>query len=120
MAVVQEFFTQDGLIAGDHILETDVETLENPSNLSRGAVLGKVTATSRVKLVDGQASDGSQNPRFILTAAISTTGSPVSVGIYKSGDFNDSKISLGGTTVAADVKVALRNLAIYLKTPGER
>lgn len=121
MAEVKETFSPDNLIAGDYPIVTEaVIVLNGLQSLTRGAVLGQITSGGQYKITDPQASDGSENPKAILINTISGLGSAVTVPAYISGEFNDGVITLGGTGVAADVKVALRDLNIYLKAVSDR
>ncbi len=113
-----ETFTHDNLQAGDFPIVTDAVTILSGENLTRGAVLGKVTASGKYILCDTAAVDGSEDPKFILAEDADASGGDLDdVPVYASGEFNDNKISLGGATTPADVKEALRDRSIYLKTP---
>lgn len=113
-----ETFAHDNLHAGDFPIVTDAVTIVSGQTVSRGAILGKITASGKYKLCDTAAGDGSEAPKFVLARDTDASGGDVTdVPVYASGEFNDNKISLGGATTVADVKEALRALSIYLKTP---
>ncbi len=108
----------DNLIAGDFPIDTDAVTILSGENLARGAVLGKITASGKYRECDTAAVDGSEDPKVILARATDASGGDVDdVPIYNTGQFNDNKITLKGATTVADVKEALRDRCIFLKTP---
>lgn len=112
-----ETFTYDHLFAGDADIITDSGTLVTGQNLPRGAVLGKITASGKLKLVDSAASDGSQAPYAILAANTDATSADKTCPLYMAGEFNSNGLTFGGTDTAATHKVALRDIGIYLKDP---
>jgi len=114
--MAQETFSPDNVIAGDFPLVTDQVTLLSGENLSRGSVLGKVTASGKYKLCDVLASDGSEAPKVVLVNDTDASGGDAAnTPVYLTGEFNQNAIGLGGTTSAAAVKDALRDLSIFLK-----
>jgi hypothetical protein len=111
-------YIPDQLIAGDLKRVTDSVTIVSSAALTRGAVLGIVTASGKYKLAASAAGDGSQTPVAILAQDTDASGGDV-VGapIYLMGEFNANALSLGvGTTLAA-AKTALRAVGIFIKTP---
>ncbi len=83
--------------------------------LTRGAVLGRITASSKGKLVDNAQTDGSQSIYAILAEDVDTTGGDVTSVVYLSGAFNSNALTFGGDDTAADHKDAARALSIYFK-----
>ena len=105
------------LEAGAFPVVTDNVTILSGEVLTRGAVLGKVTASGKYRECDTAAVDGSEDPKFILAEdADATAGDLTLVPVYASGEYNQERITLKGSTIVADVKEALRALSIYLKT----
>lgn len=110
-----ETYSPDNLLAGDYPAVTDEVTVVSGQNLSRGALLGKITASGKYKLCDSASVDGSQAPVAIL-AEDTDASSADAVGLaYLSGAFNESGVTFGGTDTAATHRAALRDLNIYLK-----
>lgn len=110
-------FTPDGLIAGTQVpvLVEGVTIASGQGLLRRGTVLGVVTSTGKSVAVNKAASDGSQNPRSILTDDIDATTEEVKTTAYISGEFNKNVLSFGGKTdKAADFELELRKLGIFL------
>lgn len=115
---MSETFTPDNLLAGDFPIVTGTVTIASGQVLPRGAVLGTVTATGKHLLCDTAAVDGSQDPTHILAEDVDASLADVEGISYLTGEFNEEQISLGGATVAADVRSALRALAIFLQAPS--
>ena len=113
--VSQDTYTPDRLIAGDHPLITETVTIGSGSNLVRGAVLGRITASGKFILSLSGASDGSQTPVAILADDAAAAGADVTAGIYVAGEFNAAALTLGASHTAASVRPALRAASIYLK-----
>jgi len=79
----------------------------------RGAVLGKITASGKYKLVDSAAVDGSENPVAVLLDAVDATAADKVGTLTLSGDFNANALTYGGSDVSTDHEDALRILNIY-------
>ncbi|MBW1998616.1 MAG: head decoration protein [Deltaproteobacteria bacterium] len=80
--------TQDNLIAGPMPRSEVGIVLASGENLSRGAPLGRVTATGKYKEWDPNASDGTQNFRAILAEDCDASGGDENCVAYFSGQFN--------------------------------
>jgi hypothetical protein len=112
-----ETFTPDRLIAGCCDCVTDSGTLVSGQNLTRGALLGKITTGGKLTLCNSAAVDGSAVPYAILAASVDASGGDKVCSLYKAGEFNDNAITFGGSDTAATHKEALRDVGIYLKSP---
>ena len=108
--------THDNLIGGDAINAVTESIVVDTGVLSRGALLGKITATGKYVLSASAAADGSQTPVAILAEDVNATSADVTTIAYFSGEFNQTAMTFGAGHTAASVKDALRNLNIYLKT----
>jgi hypothetical protein len=85
--------------------------------LRKGAVLGKVTADGKYKLVDKAATDGSEKASVVLaTETVDTTGGDQEVVVYTQGIFNYDAlyVAAGDTVKAHEEELRLGN--IYFKT----
>lgn len=112
-----ETFTYDQLFAGDADIITDSGVLVAGQNLKRGAVLGKITASGKLTLVNSANVDGSQNPYAILAADTDATTADKTCPLFVAGEFNSNGLIFGGTDTPATHKAALRDLGIFLKDP---
>jgi len=114
---MSETYTPDRLIAGDYPLVTDEATILAGQTLSRGALLGKITASGKYQLCDSAASDGSEAPQAILAEDVDASGGDTVAPVYLSGAFNENAVIFGGSDDADTHRAALRDLNIYLKSP---
>ena len=110
-----DVFTPDRLIAddADDIIGKGI-TLVAGQNLTRGAVLGKITASGKYTLSLAAASDGSQNPSVILAQDCDASLGDAAAAAYFSGVFNGSALTIGTGHTTATVTDALRGLSIMI------
>lgn len=114
---MSEVFTPDNLIAGETQTVCDIVTIASGALLSRGAVLGKVTATGKYKLSASGASDGSQVATAILAEKTDATSADVTnVAVYIKGEFSSNALSFGVGHSLTSVKDTLKDNGIYIKT----
>ena len=106
----------DQLYAGSFPKVNEAETFENGQDIKRGDVLGKVTGSGEVKLMDAAAADGSENFYGVAVEDVDATAA-ARVGIVgKTGTFNETVLNFGGATTIADVdKDEARKLGCFFK-----
>lgn len=98
-------YTPDNLVADiDFPVTTEVVTVKEGQELSRGAVIGKVTADDKYILSLSGAADGSQSPKRILAEDVDASGGDVEAIAYKSGQFNINSMTLGTGHTFATIK----------------
>lgn len=91
----------DNLVIGSGVFNQDtrIVTITVPDGgYAKGALLGKITATSKYILSENAATDGSESAKAILESAIENdTGSPVDVEavVYCAGTFNNLGVTYG-------------------------
>lgn len=104
------------LIAGDTMprVTTDV-VIAASQTIVRGSLLGRITANGQWVLSLAGSSDGSQIPRAVAAAAITTTGATAEVAAYRTGEFSEAAITFGTGHTAASVREGLADLNIYLR-----
>lgn len=108
-------FVPDQLVAGPLQLVTDTVTVSG-GDYKRGTVLGMITASGKYTACLKTASDGSETPCAILVDDVhATTHGDQSGGVYLMGEFNQNRVTIDASWTIADMKVALRPLAIFLK-----
>jgi hypothetical protein len=108
--------TPDKLYAGDtmpRVQETVV--LISGQNLLRGALLGKITASSKYTLSLSAAADGSQTPEAILVDDCNASAADARCSVYLTGEFNPAAMTFGAGHTSASVAAGLRNKGIFLK-----
>ncbi len=115
---MSETHTPDNLIAGDFPLITIAVIIVLGQTLSRGAVLGTITASDKETLCDTGAADGSEAPLYILAEDVDASAADVTAIAYDTGQFNEDQLSFGGTDDADDVRAALRARSIFLSKPA--
>ena len=107
-------FVPDQLVVSTLQLVTDSGTITGGTFL-RGTVLGKITASGKYTKSVNTATDGSQNPVAILVDNVDASTTDQNGGLYLMGEFNQNRIVYDNTWTVADLKSALRPLAIFLK-----
>lgn len=106
----------DNLIAGEYPRVGRMVTIASGANLTKGAVLGKITASGKYKLSASAASDGSEVPDAILAETANAASADVQAVVYFSGEFNELALTLGAGHTASSIKAGLRDKNIYLRT----
>lgn len=107
----------DNLGGGDFPRATDDIVLSGGQGvLARGTVLGVITASGEAVVSTAGATDGSEDPKYILAETTDTSGGDVVAPIYKSGSFNEREITLGAGHTIASVRDALELRGIYLRS----
>lgn len=108
-------YDPDQLIAGNsHLLVTQPITLITGQNLTRGAVLGKITASGKYNLSLSAAVDGSEVPDLILAQDADATAADVAAIGYSRGDFIEEKLTIGTGHTADSIREGLRDKGIVL------
>lgn len=110
---IETTYELDNLLGDTFPIQTDTGTIISGQNLTRGAVLGKITASGKLKAVDDAAVDGSQTPYAVLAVDTDASGGDKTAVIYLSGAFNVNALSFGGDDTAADHKDGMRNKCMY-------
>lgn len=110
-------FTPGGLIAANSdLLYHEQLTLLSGQNLPRGAVLGKISASSKYILSASAATDGSQVPAAILVDDINASAGDAAVLGYTRGDFLASGLTLGAGHTVASVRAMFKDIGIFIST----
>jgi len=102
-------YNPDRLIAGDNAVSQGV-TILSGQNLSRGAVVGRITASGKYILSLAAASDGSEVPRAIIAVDINATSGDKPGQVYVQGEFNERSLIFGTGHTAATVREPLRTV----------
>ncbi len=107
----------DRLIAGELPLIARPITLQSGENLTRGAVLGRITSSGNYNLSLSAAVDGSETPDAILAVDTDASAADVATTAYFRGDFNEAELTIGTAHTIASIKEGLRAKGIWLITP---
>lgn len=105
----------DDLLAGDGQKPVTRDGVLTGDNLTRGALLGRVTADGKYKQSDDGAGDGSETPVAILAIDADASSEDQAVIVYVAGEFNENKVGFGTGKTADGVRNDLDALGIYLK-----
>lgn len=107
--------TPDALIAGNaELLVHDSITLISGQNLTRGTVLGKITASGKYNKSLSAAADGSQTPVAVLAEDCDASGGDKVTLAYARGDFRADKLILGTAHTLASIRDGLRAKGIWI------
>jgi hypothetical protein len=113
----QGTFTPDNfLIGGDSPTVSRQITLITGQNLTRGAVLGKITASGKYNLSLSAAADGSQVPVAVLAEDTDATAADKVTVAYMKAIVNENRLILGTGHTLASVREPLRDFGIYLQS----
>ena len=111
--VTTEQLSADDLIGGSHgHIEMPVTLASGAGALSRGQVLGRVTASGKYSVYDKDASDGTEEPRAILARPIDASAADATAVAYVHGEFNESALTGNGAT-AGDKKSCREKLQAF-------
>ena len=113
-AFSSDSYAPDGLVVDGVPLKTLPITLNSGQNLTRGAVLGKITSGGNYTLSLSAAGDGSQTPDLILAEDADATSGDVAAIAYERGDFDQNKLTIGTGHDADSIREGLRVKGIYL------
>lgn len=91
-------------------------TLISGQNLTRGSVLGKITASGKYNLSLSAAGDGSQTPDLILAEDTDASGGDKEALAYEAGVFNVNALNIGTAHTAASIQEGLRAKGIHFHT----
>jgi hypothetical protein len=114
-----ESITKDNLFSGTQIqpvTATSATVVSGEGVLARGSVMGRVTASGKLKLVKSTAEDGSKTPYGILADAVDATSADATAVIFLTGEFNTAALTFGGTDTAADHEAEARKVGLIFKS----
>lgn len=113
---MSETTTYDNLIAGlQKNLVTESGTVRVYESFSRGALLGRLTATDKWQVID-EANASDCNQFGIASEAVDTTAGVEKVtSIYVEGQFSENAVIFAYSDTAADWRDTLEAHEIYLE-----
>ena len=116
MATTSETNTYDGLVAGCFPIVTERVTIASGANLTKGTILGVVTASGKYAAADSTASSAGNNvPAAILLEDAAAADAVALVAL--TGEFNGAKLiaKRDGDSVSG-FKAGLRAASIFVKS----
>lgn len=109
--------TRDHLLGGEIPAIPEVMTIISGQNLSRGAVIGKITTGGKGTVMVAGASDGSEDFYAVLAEDCDASAGDKVGTVYKTGMFITNELTFGAATTIADVdKDAARGMGCFFKT----
>jgi len=115
----------EGSFIEDLFLETGEDTYENHivksgQTLKVGSVVGMITASQKLVLLDNAAGDGSEKPFAVLVHGVNTTAGDdeISVLVKSTRRLNGRALVFGGTATMVTMREALSLRGISIRTPG--
>lgn len=115
MPLTTETFAWKNILAGDFPLVSTEVTVLSGQNLVIGTVVGKITASAKVVILDSGNADGSENIFAVLSEPVDASAGDVVGPAFITGEFDSSKMVFGGTDTVATHLVAARDLSIFFK-----
>lgn len=109
-----ETFTPENLLAGGTQEISETATVLDGQTLALGEIVGKITASGKLKALNTAGSDGSETPYGILAAAAAPVGADLTTLVYIKGEFRINAVTSATSTPVLQ-KPNLRLLGIYLK-----
>lgn len=112
-----EIHTPDNLFGGNvaPVVADKATIVSGAGVLTRGTVLGLVTASGKLTIVDSSKSDGTETPYAVLAEDVDATSADKTCAVYLTGEFNIDKLVFGGSDTAATHKVNARKIGIFFK-----
>lgn len=112
-----EVFTPDNLFGGNvaPVVADKATIVSGAGVLTRGTVLGLVTASGKLNIVDSTALDGTKDVYAVLAEDVDATSADKKCGVYLTGEFNIDKLIFGGSDTATTHKVNARKIGIFFK-----
>ena len=111
--------TPDNLFAGTQVqpvVADEVIIATAAGAVTRGTVLGKITATGLYVPVDSGATNGSETAVAVLAEDTDATDDDKPAPGYFTGEYNENALTFGGTDTAEDHRDALAARGIFLKS----
>jgi len=102
------------LVAGEYPRIERIVTIAAGADLTKGAVLGRITASGKFALSASASSDGTELPDAILAEDVFASGNDVQAVVYFSGEFNEHALELGAGHTLDSIRIPLRAKSIFL------
>lgn len=108
-------FTPDDLLISGPTTSESIVLASGAGVLTRGTVIGKITASGKYLKSLSAAVDGSQTPDLILAEDVDATSADKTTLAYASGVFNSGALILGSAHTIASIKEGLRAKNIQIQ-----
>jgi hypothetical protein len=106
-------FVPDNLINGEFPALQRKGTLLSGQNLTRGTVLGKITASGKLVKSLAASEDGSEDIFAVLALDCDASAGDMDCQYYISGEFTTARLTFGAGHTAAATRAAARALSMH-------
>jgi hypothetical protein len=103
------------LLAGEFPRVERLVTIISGQTLTKGSVLGKITASGKFTLSLTASNDGSEIPDAVLAEDIDASAGDAQAVVYFSGEFNTKGLVLGTGHTIESISTPLRSKNISLR-----
>lgn len=107
----------------DNLQTSEIEVTEGATVVSgagalkRGSVLGKITASGKLTLVNSAGTDdGRRKPYAVLLEDVDATSADKAAPVALAGQFNAAALIFGGSDTVATHKEAMRDVGLFVAT----
>lgn len=107
-------YDPNDIFATDHPVFTLQLTLISGQNVTRGTVLGQITASGKLNKSLSAAGDGSNVPMAIAAEDKDASGGDKNILVYLAGGFKAGRLTLGASHTVSSIRVALAQKGIFL------
>lgn len=107
---------EDQLFAGNVASVVIDSATITGGDFSRGTVLGMISASGKLTVVDSTKTDGSENPYAILCDDVVASVSDVVSPVYLTGEFNSAALVFGGDDTHETHKAEARKIGLFFKS----
>lgn len=111
-----ETYQHDSLVVGG-LVDYGNGQLAAGQNLSRGAIMGRVTATGELVLSEKGATDGSETPVAALAHSVDASGGATPCQLVRGGWLSTHAINFHNSWDLAGLKAAFDGTPLSLVTP---
>lgn len=108
-------YTPCNLLAGEYPRIERIITIASGNTLTKGSILGRITASGKFILSASDASDGSESPDAILAETVDASAEDKQAVVYFSGEFNEYALVLGTGHTLDSIRAGLRLKNIFLR-----
>ena len=108
-------FNFENLLAGDFPRTTDSVVMKAGKVYPVGSVIGRETATGECALVDSTKSDGTEKVYGVLSVEVDATKGAFPGIAFLTGEYNQNRLTFGGTDTHDKHKDAARERCIFFK-----
>lgn len=106
--------TQDALIDPSFpVVRQGGTLLTDATYYERAMVLGKITASGKLTLLDKDAVDGSQNPHSVLLCSVDASAEDKPGSVARTGRFNENQLIFAAGTTVDDVRNAMEAVQLW-------